>query len=224
MLQTQSIIQNNGHWIVLGIVIALGLSVAFYLYSLDKYSLLYFGDSVSHMLGARKLVDWSENPGFAQIGTVWLPLPHLLLMPFTLVDPLFTTGFAGVAVSLPSLAITSALLYKMIRTHLVIGLSYIAFEWALLYALNPNTLYLGLTAMTEAPFMLFFVASAYFFEKCYLSPDRLPSMAFCSVFVVLASLCRYEGWIFPLFLVPFAIVVLAKSNFDGPKKVFGILL
>jgi len=224
MLQTQSIIQNNGHWIVLGIVIALGLSVAFYLYSLDKYSLLYFGDSVSHMLGARKLVDWSENPGFAQIGTVWLPLPHLLLMPFTLVDPLFTTGFAGVAVSLPSLAITSALLYKMIRTHLVSGLSYIAFAGALLYALNPNTLYLGLTAMTEAQFMLFFVASAYFFQKWYTNLEHLRSIGLSSIFLVLATLCRYEGWILPLFLASFAIVVLAKSNFDGRKKVFGILL
>src|SRR5437867_10837154 len=132
MLQTQSIIQNNGHWIVLGIVIALGLSVAFYLYSLDKYSLLYFGDSVSHMLGARKLVDWSENPGFAQIGTVWLPPPHRLLMPFTLVDPLFTTRLSVVAVSLPSLAITSALLYNMIGTNLARCLPQIAVAAALL--------------------------------------------------------------------------------------------
>jgi hypothetical protein len=224
MLQTQSKIQSNSHWILFGIVIAFGLSVAFYLYSLDKYSLVYFGDSVSHMLGARKLVDWNENPGLAQLGTVWLPMPHLLLLPFTLIDPLFTTGFAGVAVSLPCLATTAALLYKMIRTHLVSGLACIAFAGALLYALNPNILYLGLTAMTEAPFMLFFVASSCFFQKWYLSPDNLRSMALCSVFVVLATLCRYEGWILPLFLAPFATVILTKSKFDGRKKVFGILL
>jgi len=61
MLQIQSRIENSGHWIVMAVVIMLGLCTAFYLYNLDKYSLTYFGDSVSHMLGARKLVDWSEN-------------------------------------------------------------------------------------------------------------------------------------------------------------------
>lgn len=224
MLQTQSRIQNNGHWIVFAVVIMLGLSVALYLYNLDKYSLVYFGDSVSHMLAARKLVDWSENPGFAQLGTVWLPLPHFLLLPFTLIDPLFTTGFAGAAVSLPSLAITAALLYKMIRTHLVGGLSYVAFAGALLYALNPNILYLGMTAMTEAPFMLFFVASAYFFQKWHRNPELLRSLMLSSVFIMLATLCRYEGWILPLFLAPFATVLLSRAKFDAQKKAIGILL
>jgi hypothetical protein len=224
MLQTQSKIQNSGHWIIFAVVIMLGLSIAFYLYNLDKYSLVYFGDSVSHMLGARKLVDWSENPGFAQLGTVWLPLPHLMLLPFTLIDPLFTTGFAGVAVSLPCLAITTALLYKMIKIHLIGGISYIAFVGALLYALNPNILYLGITAMTEAPFMLFFVASAYFFQKWYVNPEHLRGLMFSSIFVILATLCRYEGWILPLFLASFATMLLIKDKSGVKKKTVGILL
>jgi hypothetical protein len=224
MLQTQSRIQNNGHWIVFAVVMMLGLVVALYLYNLDKYSLVYFGDSISHMLGARKLVDWSENPGFAQLGTVWLPLPHLILLPFTLIDPLFTTGFAGVIVSLPCLAITAALLYKMIRVHLVGGLSYVAFTGALLYALNPNILYMGMTAMTEAPFMLFFVASAYFFQKWYGKPENLRILALASIFVMLATLCRYEGWILPLFLAPFAALLFARGKFDIEKKAVGIML
>jgi len=224
MLETQSRIQENGHWIVLAAVIILGLSAAFYLYNHDKYSLVYFGDSVSHMLGARKLVDWSENPGFAQLGTVWLPLPHLMLLPFTLIDPLFTTGFAGIAVSLPCLAITAALLYKMIRIHLIGGISYIAFVGALLYALNPNILYLGMTAMTEAPFMLFFVASAYFFQKWDNNPEHLRSLMLSSIFIVLATLCRYEGWILPLFLAPFATMILIKGKSDVQKKTAGLLL
>jgi hypothetical protein len=224
MLQTQSRIQSNGHWIVFGIMIVIGLSVAFYLYSLDKYSLIYFGDSVSHMLGARKVVDWMD-PGLQQVGTVWLPLPHFMLLPFTLIDPLFTTGFAGVAVSLPCLAITAALLYKMARAHLVTGLGYVAFVAALLYVANPNILYLGLTAMTEAPFMLFFVAAAYFIQKWSINSEQLRSLALSSIFVALATLCRYEGWILPLFIVPFAIVLaLRSSKADSKKRIFTILL
>src|ERR687888_253233 len=141
--------------ILLTIVLAIGLAFAVYLYTLDKYSLLYYGDAVSHLVRAREFVD-SADPGiFQQLGTAWLPLPHLLLLPFTLIDSLFITGFAGLVISLPSLAIPSVLIYKMIKTHLGRGISYIAIAGALLYASNPNVLYMGMTAMTEAPFMLF---------------------------------------------------------------------
>ncbi len=224
MLQTQSRIQNNGHWIIFGIVIALGLSTAFYLYSLDKYSLVYFGDSASHLLIARKVVDWMD-PGLQQMGTVWLPLPHFMLLPFTLIDPLFTTGFAGLIVSLPCLAITTALLYKMARMHLTTGLGYATFVVAILYVTNPNILYLGLTAMTEAPFMLFFVAAAYFMQKWYRNSEQLRNLALSAIFVALATLSRYEGWILPLFIVPFAIVLAFRDNkADSRKRIFVVLL
>jgi 4-amino-4-deoxy-L-arabinose transferase-like glycosyltransferase len=224
MLQTQSRIQENGDWIVFGVVIMLGIATAFYLYSLDKYSLVYFGDSASHMLIARKVVDWME-PGLQQIGTVWLPLPHLMLMPFALIDPLFTTGFAGLAVSLPCLAITAALLYKIARMHLVAGLGYMAFVAALLYVTNSNILYIGLTAMTEAPFMLFFVAAAYFMQKWLKNSEQLHSLALSSIFVALATLCRYEGWILPLFVVPFAIILVFRdSKTDLRKRILVVLL
>ena len=91
------------------------------------------------------------------------PVPHLLLLPFTLIDPLFNTGLAGLAVSLPCLIITSILLYRLLKIHL--GVAYVAVIGALLYTLNLNILYVSLTPMTEAPFMMFFVASAYYFQK-----------------------------------------------------------
>jgi hypothetical protein len=225
MLQTQTRIQENGHWIVLAAVVVLGLSAAFYLYSLDEHSLIYFGDAISHMMIARKIVDW-EDPGLHHIGTVWLPIPHFMLLPFTLIDPLFKTGFAGLAVSLPCLAITAALLYKIARAHLISGLWYVAFVAALLYATNPNILYLGLTAMTEAPFMLFFVAAAYFLQKWHKEPGHERSLALSAIFIALATLCRYEGWILPLFMVPFAVIVAFRSNKigDSQKRIIVVLL
>ena len=206
-------------------VVMLGLTVALYLYNVDKYSLIYFGDSVSHMVGARKVVDWAD-PGLHQIGTVWLPLPHIMLLPFTLIDSLFTTGFAGLVVSLPCLATTAVLLYKMAGTHWINGLGYIAFLAALLYATNPNILYLSLTAMTEAPLMLFFVAAAYFLQKWYKEPEQVRSLALSAVFVALATLCRYEGWILPLFLVPFAVAFALGNNKvrDSQKRTIVVLL
>src|ERR687888_2748047 len=149
--------------VLLIVVLAIGLAFAVYLYTLDKYSLLYYGDAVSHLVRAREFVD-SADPGiFQQLGTAWLPLPHLLLLPFSLIDPLFKTGFAGLVISLPSFAITAVLLYRIIKTQG--GISYIAIIGAFLYASTPNIIYLGITAMTEAPFMLFFVMSAYYFQR-----------------------------------------------------------
>jgi hypothetical protein len=155
----------DGHesWIIFFVTIVIGLSAAFFLYSIDRFSLIYYADSVSHLVRAREFVD-SVNPGlFEQLGTTWLPLPHLLLLPFTLVEPLFRTGFAGTALSLLCLAITSVFLYEIIKSHLNVG--YVAIAGALLYATNPNILYIGITPMTESPFMLFFVGSAYFFIR-----------------------------------------------------------
>jgi len=43
--------------------------------------LLYYGDAQAHLNIARRLID-SRTPNYEQIGTVWLPLPHLMMLPF----------------------------------------------------------------------------------------------------------------------------------------------
>ena len=73
------------------IVMIVGASAALYLYSVDNFSLLYYGDSISHLVAGRKFVDW-VNTGIAQIGTVWLPMLHFLLIPFSLNNFLFTNS------------------------------------------------------------------------------------------------------------------------------------
>lgn len=211
------------------IVMAIGLSVAFYLYFIvDKYSLLHYWDAVSHLVAARKLVDWGENPGLGQIGTVWMPLPHFLLLPFAIIDPLFTTGFAGLALSLPCLALTSIYLYKIVRgfgnPNIVAIPIYAAFVGALLYASNPNILYLGITSMTEAPFMLFFVAAAYYFQSWYQNTGKLRNLLLCSIFLSFATLCRYESWFLPLFLIVVAAASVARDKYPNTKKMLVILV
>ncbi|MGI8834614.1 MAG: hypothetical protein ACR2IS_18515 [Nitrososphaeraceae archaeon] len=149
--------------IIVFLAVGTGVVFASYLYSIDNLALLYYSDSVSHLVRARQLVD-NSSPGLQQVGTVWLPLPHILLLPFSLVDLLFKTGLAGTFVSLPSIAIAAMVLYRIIKEQT--DISWIAFVGACLYFLNPNILYLGITAMTEALFMLYFVISAYYFQRC----------------------------------------------------------
>jgi hypothetical protein len=218
-----SLVRSAGPWIVFTGVLLVGASAALYLHHVDRYSLVLFGDATSHMVTARRVVDSADNPGLTQLGTNWLPLPHLLLLPFTLIDPLFTTGFAGVAVSLPCLAATSALVFMTIRTHMAAP-AYLAAAGALLYALNPNILYVGLTAMTEAPFMVFFVGSAYFFQKWYSRPDDLRAMVLASLCTTAATMCRYEGWVLPPLLTAAAYWRLSRADLDTRRKVTGAVL
>ena len=41
---------------------------------------LDYGDAMAHLTIAQRITD-SRAPGLSQLGTVWLPLPHLLLLP-----------------------------------------------------------------------------------------------------------------------------------------------
>src|SRR6202166_5004124 len=72
------------------------ISFAFYL---QHGGLLLYGDAVAHLNIARRVFD-SRTPGLLQLGTVWLPLPHLLMIPFLLSDWMWKTGVGG---SIPSM-------------------------------------------------------------------------------------------------------------------------
>ena len=54
-----------------------------FLYYFQRGDVLLYGDAVAHLNIARRVFD-SKTPGLLQLGTVWLPLPHLLMIPFLL--------------------------------------------------------------------------------------------------------------------------------------------
>src|SRR5579862_8756877 len=64
------------------------ISFAFYF---QHRELLLYGDAVAHINIARRVFD-SQTPGLLQLGTVWLPLPHLLMIPFLLSDAAWQLG------------------------------------------------------------------------------------------------------------------------------------
>src|SRR5207244_4281650 len=79
--------------------IASVVSVASFFYYFHRGELLLYGDAVAHINIARRVFD-SRTPGLLQLGTVWLPLPHLAMMPFLVSDRLWRTGVGG---SIPSM-------------------------------------------------------------------------------------------------------------------------
>ncbi|MDQ3970974.1 MAG: hypothetical protein M3227_04730, partial [Thermoproteota archaeon] len=58
--------------IIASAAIATGLIVSYMLFVRDQNILLYYGDSIAHLLISRRIVD-SIIPGLAQFGGVWLP-------------------------------------------------------------------------------------------------------------------------------------------------------
>ncbi len=164
---------------------------------------LYYGDADAHLMIARRIVD-SQNPGFEQIGSGWLPLLHLLILPFVRVDAWWRNGIAG--------AIPVAVCF-------VIGGSFFfAAAWRIfdsipaavaataLFGLNPNVLYLQSIPMTEIVFFASMAALLYFTVR-FGQDGRWLCVAAAGIATCAGTLTRYEAWA----LLPFAAAYFAIS-------------
>src|SRR5207253_11327352 len=74
--------------------LAVFVSVFSFLFYLRGGDLMLYGDAVAHINIARRVFD-SRTPGLLQLGTVWLPLPHLLMIPLLISDDLWRSGVGG---------------------------------------------------------------------------------------------------------------------------------
>ena len=75
------------------------VSVFSFLFYFQHGGVLLYGDAVAHINIARRVFD-SKTPGLLQLGTVWLPLPHLVMIPFLISDEMWQRGVGG---SIPSM-------------------------------------------------------------------------------------------------------------------------
>src|ERR1700684_1473713 len=100
--------------------LAIFISVFSFLFYYRAGDLLLYGDAVAHINIARRIFD-SRTPGLLQLGTVWLPLPHLLILPFIISKQLWQSGSGG---SIPSMAafIVGVLgIFRLARTALTVN-------------------------------------------------------------------------------------------------------
>jgi hypothetical protein len=161
----------------------------------------YYGDAEAHWDIARQILD-SQTPGYDQIGTVWLPLPHLLLLPLARVDAWWRNGLAA--------AIPSALAFVAAGGFLFAGVRRLfdsaapAAAAAALFATNPNILYLQAVPMTEALFWASLMALLYFTVR-FRQTRGWGVVAGAGVACCLGTLTRYEAW----FVIPFVAAYLA---------------
>jgi hypothetical protein len=176
--------------------------------------LLYYGDAEAHLNIARRIVD-SQTPGYDQLGTPWLPVPHVLMLPFVARDGLWRNGLAGAIPSGACFVLAGLFLFLAVRR--VFGAEAPAFTAAAAFALNPNVLYLGSIPMSEPAFWAAWMGILYCTVR-YRDTGGWGAVVGAAAAACAATLSRYEGW----FLLPFVALYFARRRFSA-GVVFGVL-
>ncbi len=202
------------------------ISVLAFLYYLHQGSILLYGDAGSHIGIARKVFD-SRTPGLLQLGTVWLPLPHLVMIPFIVSDRMWQTGIGGSIPSLAAFVLSVVGIYRLVSKSLESSGDHVAraTAWgaAAIFALNPNLIYLQSTAMTEPIYLALFIWSVvYFSEFAQQVPGRVSfSLLKCALCLAGACLTRYDGWFLTFAIFMCALIVVVKNkNVPGLRAGF----
>jgi len=181
---------------------ALSVAALFYYYAHQE--LLLYGDAVAHLNIARRVLDtrhWVQFYG--QLGTVWLPLQHIAMLPFIWADTLWRSGIAGAIPGMVAFVLGALGVFRLVNARAGAFAGYVA---AGIYALNPNLLYMQTTAMNEPIFLAFFLWSLVYLDE-FLRATSPPSpevkaaqlrprraLEYCGIAMAGGALTRYDGW------------------------------
>ncbi len=161
-----------------------------YAVTVRVHGALLYVDSISHLEIARRVVS-STSLGLAQLGYVWLPLPHLLMLPLVWVTALYQNGFAGSIVSMAAYVATAVLIYKI--TFRLAGRKFAGVVAAGVFVLNVNMLYMQSTPMTEALLFCMLAAMVYCVQQ-WADTDKYQYLIAGAIAALCATLTRYESW------------------------------
>jgi putative flippase GtrA len=175
--------------------LASALSITAYLHFYPGGKTIAYGDAVSHLLIARRVFD-ADTPGAGQLGGVWLPLPHLLMLPLVWNSWAYYSGFAGSVVMMLAYVVATVLIYKFVWR--LTGRRWAAACGAAVFALNPNILYMQSTPMTELLMFVTMIGAAYGVLRWVQTDDtdRFHHLYLlgAGLSALLCALTRYEGW------------------------------
>jgi hypothetical protein len=177
---------------------------------------LYDSDAEMHLNIAHRLLD-SLTSGPEESGTGWLPLPHVLIAPLAAVESWWRSGLAGALPSALYFAIAGSFLFASAQR--LFDSTAAGWAAALIFAVNPNALYLAAVPMTE---MLFTaeVACVLWAVLWYRDWRCVWAVLLLGALSSAVSLTRYEGWL----LIPFiAFAVWLFARRPAHILLFGVL-
>jgi len=219
--------------ILLGVLAVLSLAALLWYYAHNE--LMLYGDAVAHINIARRVIDnrsWLSS--FFQLGTVWLPLQHVAMLPLVWNNRLWQTGIAG---SVPSMiayvlggmgvfrlvsGLTPTLSQKKGRDGVSTSGASLApaLVATAIYAFNPNLLYLQATAMNEPIYVAFFIWALVYLqemlrarvangsEQAGMSCER--ALERCGICLAGGAWTRYDGWFTGAVVGAVVVVIVAR--------------
>lgn len=219
---------------LVGLLLAiLSLASLFWYYTHNE--LLLYGDAVAHINIARRVIDnrsWLSS--FFQLGTVWLPLQHVAMLPFVWNNRLWQTGIAGSIPSMMAYVLGGMGIFRLVRgfapilsqmrgedgapkTNLLPSLVATA-----VYAFNPNLLYMQATAMNEPIYIGFFIWALVYLQEMLRADagkagqggeprsERERALEHCGVCLAGGAWTRYDGWFTGAVIGVIVVVVVAR--------------
>jgi len=209
------------------------VSVLSFLFYFRRGEVLLSGDAVAHINIARRVFD-SRTPGLLQLGTVWLPLPHLLMIPFLLSSWMWKTGVGGSVPSMAAYVFGTIGIFRLVRDGLGSPSSpprivrFAAWLAAVIYAANPNLIYLQTTALTESLYLVLFIWTLVYFSQFVRESgephaEAVPrtSAALVKSGLCLAGACltRYDAWFLAIAMGVGALAVgVSKKQEPGIRR------
>ncbi len=179
---------------------------------------LSYNDARSHLDIGRRVVE-GLKPGLAQLGSVWLPLPHVLMIPTVWNDFMWHSGLSGALTSMVSYVATGLLIYLFLKK---LGVGILGrLIGVFVFAANLNILYLQSTAMTELLLLGTMTAGAYELIK-WSKDEQIVDLLKAAFWIMLSTLIRYDGWF--LFLFAAGLILFQMIRKRGFKTAEGVII
>lgn len=160
-----------------------------------------FTDAPSHVVTPRRVFD-NLDPSFAQLGTHWTPLYHVLQLPLVRIDPLYRSGASGVIVSAAAALAAAAYLHRL--AVLATGRRAAGLLAAAILVTSPSFAYAGVIPMLYATIMAAATANVFYLSRWALHGGGRDLLA-AGIALTAATLAHFDTWI----LAPLELAVVA---------------
>ena len=176
------------------------LSLAAFVYFFSHNMTNFYGDGIAHVNIARKVVDHPDDSlwqRYMQIGSPWLPLQTVLMLPLVGSDSLWRSGIAGSLISMLGFIIAALALFRMAQ-HLYGGEAkeysqILPFVTVGIFACNPSVLFMQSTPMSELIFMASLAVAVWLMQE-WAHNQTTRRLLLAALTMTVATMARYEAW------------------------------
>jgi len=205
------LVQQRRRGLVIVTLAALAVSVLSLVYFYGRGMTNLYLDGIAHVNIARKVVDSPEHTfwrQYLQIGSPWLPVHTVLMLPLVSNDFLWRTGLAGSLISMAAFVLTAIVMYLLAWDLYVTpgkGGHLLPLITAGVFMFNPAIVYMQATPMTESLFMAVLASAVFMLYRWSRNQSRARLVA-AAIVLLVATLTRYEAW--PVAILSVALVLL----------------